>query len=110
MTPDQLRADIKWWESKRWIFNVFVGILGTVAILICLSEQPYKWTFRDSLGIVYWGIGANFFYSLGTLVELFDWYYLKNKLGLKKLRLLFFIFGTLVSGIYTFCFVKDYFI
>ncbi|MBJ6367517.1 hypothetical protein [Snuella sedimenti] len=110
MTLEELRLNIKWWESKRWIYNVLVGLFGIVTIFNVLAESPYQWTFEDTLGIIIWGIGANIFYSLGTLFELFDWYYLNSKIGIKKFRLFFFICGTFLSCIYTCWCVLVYFI
>ncbi|GAA0732537.1 hypothetical protein GCM10009430_45770 [Aquimarina litoralis] len=110
MTLEELRSNIKWWESKRWIYNVLVGLFGIVAIFNALAESPYHWTLDDTLGVIIWGIGANIFYSLGTLVELFDWYYLNNRIGIKKFRLSFLITGTFLSCTYTFWCVLVYFI
>ena len=91
MTIEELKSNIKWWESKRWIYSIAVGIFGIIAIYDGLSRGEYSWTIDDTIGIIIWGIGANIFYSLGTLLELFDWYYLKNKIGLKRFRMIFFI-------------------
>lgn len=101
MTIEELKSDIKWWESKRWIFNIAVGLAGTFAIYQGLSGKEYDWTIDDTLGVIFWGIGANIFYSLGVLLELFDWYYLKNRIGVKKIRLLFFVIGILFSCFWT---------
>ncbi|SHJ28291.1 hypothetical protein [Aquimarina spongiae] len=109
MTIEELKSNLKWWESKRWIYNVLVGISGVIAIFNALAEIPYQWGLEDTLGIIIWGIGANIFYSLGTLFELFEWYYLNNKIGIKNFRLFFFISGTFVSSIYTFWCVIVYF-
>jgi len=110
MTSEEIRSNIKWWESKRWIYNVLVGISGVVALMEVLPKSQYEWTSADTLGIIFWGIGANVLYTLGTIVELFDWYYLKNKLGIKRLRLFFFISGTIVSCVYTYTSVLAYFL
>ncbi|RZN79264.1 MAG: hypothetical protein EVB11_12735 [Winogradskyella sp.] len=110
MTLEELKSNIKWWESKRWIFNLLVGAFGLFAIFNALAESPYDWTSEDTIGVLIWGIGANIFYSLGTLFELFDWYYLNNKIGIKNFRWYFFISGTFLSCIYTFWCVVAYFI
>ena len=101
MTIDELKSNIKWWESKRWIFNLAVGLVGIFTIYDGFSRDDYSWTSSDTFGIIYWGIGANILYSLGTLLELFDWYYLKNGIGIKKFRMLFFIIGLLFSCAWT---------
>lgn len=109
MTLEELKLDIKWWESKRWIYNVLVGLFGVVAIFNALAEIPYQWTFEDTIGVILWGVGANIFYSIGILLELFDWYYLNNKIRIRKFRLLFLISGTFFSCAYTFWCVLIYF-
>jgi len=101
MKIEELKSNIKWWGSKRWIYNLAVGLFGVYGIYDGLSRVEYFWTFDDSLGIIFWAIGANILYSLGILLELFDWYYLKNKAGIKKFRMLFFIVGVLFSCIWT---------
>lgn len=52
MTLEELRSNIKWWESKRWIYNVLVGLFGVVAIFNALAESPYRWTLDDTLGLL----------------------------------------------------------
>lgn len=110
MTIEELKLDIKWWESKRWIFNCAVGLFGSFALYNGLLQCDYNWSFSDTLGVIFWGIGANILYSLGILLELFDWYYLKNRIGIKKFRLLFFIVGLLFSCFWTFWCTFIYFI
>ncbi|PHQ30179.1 hypothetical protein [Leeuwenhoekiella nanhaiensis] len=110
MTLDELKSNIKWWESKRWIYNALVGLSGAFALWDMLSQVTYYWTFSDTLGIIIWGIGANILYSLGILVKLFDWYYFKNKLGVEGYRMIFWILGTIFSCLYTFSSVFIYFI
>lgn len=97
MTTEELKLNIKWWESKRWIFNLGVGIFGIFAIYDGLSRSEYSWTKANTIGIIYWGVGANLVYSSGILLELFDWYYMNNKIGIKRFRLMFFIIGFLFS-------------
>lgn len=110
MKIDQLASNIKWWETKRWIFNVIVGLAGTYSIYDMLSRIDYVWTLADTIGIIWWGIGANIFYSLGILTELFDWYYFKNKIGFVKGRWFFFIIGILFSCYWTSYFTWQYFL
>ncbi len=102
MNLDELKLNIKWWESKRWIFNLLVGIVGVYAIYDGIKGTDYSWSRADTFGLIYWGIGANIFYSLGILSELFDWYYFKNRLGIKRFRLFLYISGTLFSCLWTF--------
>ena len=92
MTLEQLKSNIKWWESKRWIYNILVGLAGGLGLFKMLTATTYDWSYCDTIAIIIWGIGANLFYSLGTLLELFDWYYLNNRLRLQRFRELFFGF------------------
>lgn len=110
MTIQELKSNVKWWESKRWIFNLLVGVSGLLVIINVLAESHYQWKLEDTLGVIIWGIGVNIFYSLGILLELFDWYYLNNRVGFKKLRSFFYIIGTFISCFYTFWFVLANFI
>lgn len=98
MTLEELRLNVKWWESKRWIFNLSALLFGAFAFYIGFSRDDFFWDNSDVFGIIKWAIFANICYSLGTLGELFDWYYLKNKLRIKRFRLLFFVIGTLFSS------------
>lgn len=97
MKIEELKLNIKWWESKRLIYNIAIGLIGSFTIYDGLSRGEYTWTIDDTLGIIFWAIGANIMYSLGILLELFDWYYLKNKLRMIRFRMIFFIIGLLLS-------------
>ncbi|WP_379812312.1 hypothetical protein [Flavobacterium chuncheonense] len=65
------------------------------------KRDEFTWLIDYVWGITIWGIGANIFYSLGILLELFDWYYLNNKIGIKRFRYLFYIGGLFFSCIWT---------
>ena len=109
MTIEKLKSNIRWWESKRWIYNCLVGLWGTIAIYEGLSTIDYSWALADTLGIVIWGIGANIFYSLGIILEILDWYYLNNRLRVVKFRLFFFIIGLLFSCFWTYLYTSLFF-
>lgn len=102
MTIEELKLNIKWWESKRWIYNLVVGFFGVFAMYVGLSEEMSFFTKTDIFGIIWWGIKANILYSSGMLLELLDWYYLKNRIGIKKIRGLFFTIGLIISSLLTF--------
>ncbi len=109
MTIEKLKLNIRWWESKRWIYNSVVGLSGTIAIYEGLSTIDYSWALADTLGIIIWGIGANIFYSLGILLEILDWYYLNNKMRVATFRFFFFVIGLLFSCFWTFLYTIMYF-
>jgi hypothetical protein len=109
MIIEELRSNIKWWESKRWIYNVAVGICGYLPLYNSVLIGEYCWSNEYIIGIIVWGIGANIFYSIGILGELFDWYYLENKFRIKRFRAVFFITGFLFSCFLTLMFGWLYF-
>ena len=100
---------INWWEGKRIWFNVVVfGFLLIQWFLVggmpnvYLSKSPY-------INIVVWIIGANIFYSVGWILEVYLTY-LKERLNLKldsflellaKSRIILFLLGTLASVFWT---------
>ncbi|WP_246175173.1 hypothetical protein [Tenacibaculum aiptasiae] len=99
---------IKWWESKRWIFNLLVGLSGVFGIVKGINVATENiFVISDILGIILSGIIANIFYSSGILVEIFDNYYFNNKLKMERFRIVFLILGCLVCCVYTY--VSAYF-
>ena len=64
---------LKWWESRRWKYNVIVGASGFAslgAFTALMSLPPFAhnlyWTWGPILGF---GVLANICYSLGPAVE-----------------------------------------
>lgn len=105
----ELKSTIKFWESKRWIFNLLVGFSGVIGLYNGSSTVDHYWSSHDLIGIIRYAIIANIFYSLGMVFELLEWYYLKGKLGLGKYRLVLFILGTIFSCILTWVLARIYF-
>lgn len=101
MTLEELRLNIKWWESKRWIFNLVIIFVGLISFYNGYSRSNFFWDASDTFIIIRWMIFANILYSLGILIELFDWYYLRNKLKIVKYRLIFFLIGIIFSSLLT---------
>ena len=94
---------IKWWESKRWIFNLLVGLSGMLGIVkgvYVATENIF--VISDILGIILSGIIANIFYSSGILVEIFDNYYFNSKLKMERFREVFLILGCISCCIYAY--------
>ena len=103
MTLKELRLNIKWWESKRWIFNLAIIFVGSISFYHGYSRSNFFWDPSDTfIIIIRWMVFANILYSLGVLIELFDWYYLKNKLRIVRFRLPFFLIGTVFSSLLAF--------
>ncbi|WP_196889474.1 hypothetical protein [Aureivirga sp. CE67] len=109
MTIEELKADIKWWESKRIIFNISLGLIGVSTLSLGIINSRYSFLFFDLFGILFWGIMANIAYSSGVFLELIDWYYFKNKIQIKRFRMFFFICGFAFSCFLTLIFGLIYF-
>lgn len=88
-----LTNSVKWWEKRRPIFNLIVGFTGVITLLIVAKFFGKE----EFIGLIIYGLVVNLFYSLGILLELFDYYYFNNRIGLKRFRVLFLILGTLIS-------------
>ncbi len=110
MTIEEYRLNIKWWESKRWIFNILIILSLVIAFYFGYSEVDFCWSSYETIGIIKWLLGVNLFYSLGILAELFDWYYFKNRIGIIKFRLTLFLVGTLFSCLWTYIVIRMYFL
>jgi|GEM_PF-5276287 len=48
-TKSILNDTVKWWESKRLIYNIIVGLVGLITILIM---QPIHFGFFECIGII----------------------------------------------------------
>lgn len=88
-----------WWEKRRWIFNVIVGVTGILSLLL-LSLLPLL-NFFDLAGIILYGIIANLFYSLGFLIEAGARYYLKSQKDFTETRKQLFGLGLVISILVT---------
>ena len=106
MNSEELKSSITWWESKRWVFNVIISAAGIFGI----TKGIISWyTSQNILVIIFWGIGANLFYSSGMLLEFWDWHYLKNRLKLFRIRRILFLAVTIFSAYITASHSLDYF-
>jgi len=110
MKIEEVKSNIKFWESKRWIFNVLVGISGALGIYLGIRNANYFWSSSDTIGVIIYAVTANVFYSLGMIIELLDWYYLKNKIGISRFQLPLFAIGTIFSCLSTFLSAWMYFV
>lgn len=90
-----------WWEQKRLIYNLIIGLEGLTLLLI------FSFPFVEKLisTIIVYGLIANVFYSIGFLLEMANIYYLKSKLNPEYLRWPLFVLGTLFSMLVTFLLV-----
>ncbi|MBK9634618.1 MAG: hypothetical protein IPO64_08920 [Bacteroidetes bacterium] len=89
------------WQKKRLVYNVLVGIFGIICIV---NFEIYSLFILNVFGVFLYGITANAFYSFGAVYD--NWLIL-NSNGNKSLRrnrdLLFWV-GTIFSVLLTiFC-------
>jgi len=65
---------VRWWESRRVVFNAVVGCAGllSVATMMGVTRLPPHPTFAPFpwIGIVAYAVLANLSYSLGPLADL----------------------------------------
>ena len=85
-----------WWEKRRWIYNLVVGLTGSFFVFM----MPVVTGF-DILGIIIYGLTANLFYSLGFLIEVAARYYFKNESDFTDRRKLMFGTGLVISVLVT---------
>ena len=65
-----LWKDLAWrWERLRVLFNVVVGLAGVIALFVLPPSDSSL--FRTGLGIIRWGVAANFCYLLGPIVQMY---------------------------------------
>jgi hypothetical protein len=105
--PDEPRnalSIIAWWESRRIVFNLLVGVAGipTVAILGFFMSASLYWIME---GVIAYAVAANVCYTAGCVSELVarHWWAEKAKhFGpiLLTLGLTFSIFITLLAIVY----------
>lgn len=57
---------VQWWEKKRLIFNVLVGLSG----LTCIAMNLNAFQIYDIFNVVLWGGLANILFSTGTFRNL----------------------------------------
>jgi hypothetical protein len=82
------------WQKRRKLYNILVGISG---IFCLLNFEIYHFFILNILGVLFYGITANAFYSFGSIFE--NWIIIKSK-GKKSLgfnREVLFWVGTLFS-------------
>lgn len=102
----ELIESINWWEKKRLWFNLIIGILGITCIV---TMNNGHFSFSEFLQIILYGLVANIFYTAGIMVEIFNFYYFGGRLNINRLRLFFFMMGTLVTCFTTYIYAFSYY-
>ncbi|MEM9679910.1 MAG: hypothetical protein AAF901_06265 [Bacteroidota bacterium] len=98
MTDFNASASLKWWDKKRVWYNVIVGVIS-IGYLIYINPETFE--SYDIIGVIIYALGANLFFTLGFLLEMYDATYFKGALRTHKFRMLLFVLGTLFSVVYT---------
>jgi hypothetical protein len=94
-----LYAAFSWWEKKRLLYNIIIGITGLMGMLWYMGYIPLKP--YDIIGMLAWGFMANIFYFGGFLLEPVFKYYFKPDIDFADKRSNFFWAGTVFSVLIT---------
>ncbi|MGH7560270.1 MAG: hypothetical protein ACRENB_04535 [Gemmatimonadales bacterium] len=68
---DNAWSIIQWWESRRWPYNLVLGVCGSfsiVAVGLLLAEPIFDIPWP---GVVIYAFMANVCYTLGPIIDLF---------------------------------------
>ena len=97
LEPDKsLLTAFGWWEKRRWIFNLVVGLTGSIFFFLVPSFNSF-----DILGVLVYGILANLCYCTGFLIEVAARYYFKNESDFTRKREFLYAAGLLFSVLVT---------
>ena len=94
-----LMDSFRWWERKKGLYNIIVGLSGIAGMFIFTGHIPL--TPLDLMGIFAWAIAANVCYFTGFLLEPIAKYYLKSTIDFADKRSNFFWTGTILSILIT---------
>lgn len=88
---------IQWWEKRRLLYNLIVGLVGLLAVIIIMNQRNLG-SFGDMLWFtaVPYALFANVAYLAGWVLEILVLYYFKIALNLSSRRTLFWL-GTVIS-------------
>jgi len=94
--PD-FNTAIRWWERKRWIYNI-ITIFGGLTVLLVRGEVPNGLSPYDDYTIVlFYVLGANICYTFSWAFEAFLNYYFKISFWNRGTRQVFFVLGSILS-------------
>ena len=86
---------IKWWERKRILYNLIVGLSGLL-ILAIINLFGTSTIFLIPL-ILFYGLAANFFYTLGWMIEIGLREILNKEIGIRKIGPALLYIGIVIS-------------
>ncbi len=98
---DKIFESFIFWESKRFLFNLLVGITGLFVWIFLLYYHFLPLNILVIGGVIIWAIFANALYSVGYIAESYIVYYSKARIDFSKFRLIFFFAGTISYMLFT---------
>jgi hypothetical protein len=89
---NSLTAAFSWWEKRRMVFNLTVGLTGLFSFVVV-----GRFYVHDLVVIIIYGVIANLFYCLGFYSEVAAKHYFKGRFDFSERRNNLFTLGLLVS-------------
>lgn len=107
VSPGTRQEIIAWWESRRFRFNLYVGMVGAVTWLLVLvagsaAVKPgidFEEPIAMLIGTVIYGFLANICYTLGWLVDTIS-YQGTPRIRLYKAGIVFSLVVTALPGVW----------
>ena len=93
---DKIFKSFLFWEKKRLLFNILVGITGLLVLFYLYKFTFFYFTLFEIVGVFIWAFVANAMYSIGFVSESIIIYYSSGRKDYSNIRLYFFYFGTLL--------------
>jgi hypothetical protein len=107
VSPGTRQEIIAWWESRRFRFNLYVGIVGAVSWVLVLvagsaAAKPgvdFEEPIAMLLGPIIYGLLANVCYTLGWIVDTIS-YEGTPRTRLYKAGIIFSVVATALPGVW----------
>ena len=103
------RADVvRWWESRRLRFNLYVGAVGLVTWFLVMvagsaAVKPGV-DFEEPIAMIFgpfvYGFMANLCYTLGWVVDIFEFHGAARRAALYKRGVVFSVVLTALPGVW----------
>jgi hypothetical protein len=93
----EIQTSIKWWETKRLLYNL-VTLAGGLLVLLIRSGVPNGIGTYNPVGdLLFWLFVSNIFYTCGWGLEILLNYYLKIRFFKNAIRTVLFTIGCIFS-------------
>lgn len=87
-----LLAAFAWWEKRRILYNIVVGLAGMGIFAFIPVQLTDSW-----IGVFFYACIANLFYCLGFLLEVAARHYFKSDMDFTERRKTIFVLGLVFS-------------